>query len=88
MWIDMETGNPSGVKDFRALDRKLPLVSLLMTTWNCREALKKTLKSVERQDYPSIEIVIKDGGSTDGTVDMRDGHSSGNLRRTAAFTTG
>ena len=70
MWIDMETGNPSGVKDFRALDRKLPLVSLLMTTWNCREALKKTLKSVERQDYPSIEIVIKDGGSTDGTVDI------------------
>ena len=47
-----------------------PVVSLLMTTWNCREALKKTLKSVLTQDYPAIEIVIKDGASSDGTVDV------------------
>ncbi len=61
--------SPSGT-GFRALDRRLPLVSLLMTTRNCRDALKKTLKSVLTQDYPAIEIVIKDGDSTDGTLDV------------------
>ena len=58
------------VTEFRALDREFPQVSLLMTTRNCREALKKTLSSVLTQDYPAIEIVIKDGDSTDGTVDV------------------
>ncbi len=51
-------------------DDNKPVVSLLMTTMNCREALENTLEGVRRQDYPRIEIVIKDGGSDDGTVDV------------------
>ena len=60
---------PEMIKSGHSEETK-PLVSLLMTTWNCREALKKTLKSVQTQDYPAIEIVIKDGDSSDGTVDV------------------
>lgn len=45
-------------------------VSLILTTYNCTENLKRTLKSIEEQDYPDIEVVIKDGGSTDGTVEV------------------
>ena len=45
-------------------------VSLILTTYNCADNLKRTLKSIEEQDYPDIEVVIKDGGSTDGTVDV------------------
>lgn len=45
-------------------------VSLILTTFNCRSNLTKTLESIERQDYPDLEIVIKDGGSTDGTLDI------------------
>lgn len=45
-------------------------VSLILTTFNCREHLKLTLNSIETQDYPGIEVIIKDGGSTDGTVDV------------------
>ncbi len=45
-------------------------LSLLLTTFNSSENLKKTLDSIERQDYRDIEVVIKDGGSTDGTLDI------------------
>lgn len=46
------------------------LVSLILTTFNCKENLKKTLESIESQDYPDLEVVIKDGGSSDGTVEV------------------
>lgn len=45
-------------------------VSLILTTYNCREDLKKTLKSIEIQDYPDIEVCIADGCSTDGTIEV------------------
>lgn len=45
-------------------------ISLILTTHNSRDNLEKTLKSIEIQSYPDIEVVIKDGGSTDGTIDI------------------
>ena len=45
-------------------------VSLILTTYNCKGNLVKTLESIEKQDYPNIEVVIKDGESKDGTVDI------------------
>ena len=45
-------------------------VSLILTTYNCKDNLVKTLKSIDEQDYPNVEVVIKDGGSTDGTLDI------------------
>lgn len=45
-------------------------VSVIMTTYNSITHLRTTLESVRAQDYPSIEIVICDGGSTDGTLDV------------------
>ena len=44
-------------------------VSLLITTYNVKDHLTVTLESIRAQDYSSIEVVIVDGGSTDGTVD-------------------
>lgn len=43
-------------------------VSIIMTTFNCAKNLDKSLQSILIQDYPSIEIVIVDGGSTDETI--------------------
>ena len=43
-------------------------VSLIMTTYNSADHLARTLESVERQDYPCMEVNIKDGGSTDDTL--------------------
>lgn len=45
-------------------------VSLILTTYNCKENLVRTLHSIEQQDYLDIEVVIKDGKSTDGTVSI------------------
>lgn len=45
-------------------------VSLLVTTYNVKEDLKETLAGIEKQDYVPIEVVIVDGGSDDGTVDV------------------
>lgn len=41
-----------------------------MTTYNAAGNLAVTLGSIEKQDYPDIEVLIVDGESTDGTVDM------------------
>ncbi len=43
-------------------------VSLILTTYNSAENLAGTLESIEKQDYPRIEVNIKDGGSTDDTL--------------------
>lgn len=45
-------------------------VSLLLTTYNVKDHLAITLESIKRQDYAPIEVVIVDGKSTDGTVEM------------------
>lgn len=45
-------------------------VSLILTSYNCKDNIVRTLKSIEMQDYPNIEIVIIDGLSVDGTVDI------------------
>ncbi len=46
------------------------LVSVIMTTYNSINVIRKTLASVTGQDYPNIEIIAVDGGSTDGTVEV------------------
>ncbi len=45
-------------------------VSLILTTYNCKENFRTTMESILEQDYPDIEIVVKDGGSTDGTLEL------------------
>lgn len=45
-------------------------MSLIMTTYNSHDNFTKSIESALAQDYPSIELVIVDGGSTDGTVDI------------------
>ena len=45
-------------------------VSLLLTVINAKKTLPITLRSIGEQDYPDLEVVIVDGGSTDGTVEL------------------
>ena len=47
-----------------------PLVSVLTTSYNHARWLPDTLNSVERQDYPEVEHVVVDDGSSDESVDV------------------
>jgi len=47
----------------------LPLVSVLIVTWNRKDDVLETIRSIYDQDYRSFEIVMVDNGSKDGTVE-------------------
>ena len=45
-----------------------PLVTIITPTFNSAATLRDTLESVYRQDYPAIEHILVDGGSSDDTL--------------------
>ncbi len=54
----------------RDMKQKLPLVSIITPSYNQGQFIKDTIESVLSQDYPNIEYIIMDGGSTDNTLSI------------------
>ena len=48
----------------------MPKVSIVTPSFNQARYLPLTLQCVREQDYPDIEHIVVDGGSTDGTLDI------------------
>lgn len=52
-----------------------PLVSVVVTTFNSERFLREGLDSVFAQAYPAIEVIVVDGASADGTLEILGGYS-------------
>jgi len=45
-------------------------VSIITVCWNSAKTIANAIQSVVNQNYPNIEYIIIDGGSTDGTLEI------------------
>ena len=58
-----------------SLTMATPIVSIITITYNAVQTVERTILSVEEQDYPAIQYIVIDGGSTDGTMQVVGRHS-------------
>ena len=54
----------------RELIKKLPKISIIVPSFNKVKYISKTFQSIVDQKYPNLEVLIYDGGSTDGTTQV------------------
>jgi len=51
-------------------EKNLEKISIVMPSYNQVDFIEQSILSVLNQNYPNIELIIIDGGSTDGTVEI------------------
>ena len=49
-----------------------PKISIVTPAYNCKSLISATMDSVLDQQYPNLEYIVIDGGSTDGTAQVID----------------
>lgn len=49
---------------------KIPLISVIMPTYNAITTINGSLESIKKQTYKNYEIIVVDDGSFDGTTDL------------------
>jgi glycosyltransferase involved in cell wall biosynthesis len=54
----------------RAFDPRLPTISVVTPVFNGARFLEDALQSIHGQDYPNVEHIVMDGGSTDATISI------------------
>lgn len=48
----------------------MPTISIIIATFNAAGTLQRCLDSIRAQTAPDVELIVMDGGSSDGTVAM------------------
>ncbi len=51
------------------MNQASPTLSAVIISWNRSELLQEAIHSLRQQHYPSLEIIVVDNGSTDGSLD-------------------
>jgi glycosyltransferase involved in cell wall biosynthesis len=49
---------------------RFPKISIVTPAYNCKNLISATMDSVLSQQYPNLEYIVIDGGSTDGTTQV------------------
>ncbi|MGP8321877.1 MAG: glycosyltransferase [Methanosarcinaceae archaeon] len=60
---------PSG-KPAKEFQERYPTISIVTPSYNQGKFLGKCIQSILSQDYPNLELIIIDGGSTDESVEI------------------
>lgn len=63
-----------------APDESLPSLSIVTPSFNQGDYIGRTVGSILSQDYPKLEYVVADGGSTDATLDVLRAHESPQIK--------
>ena len=66
---DVHGGDPMRTCLLDSRPVELPSITIVTPCLNAAATIEECLASVRRQDYPRIEHVVVDGGSTDGTLE-------------------
>ena len=72
-----ERGWPA-VERPEGLERAFPLLSVVIVTWNNRAMNRLCLESLfARTEWPNLEVIVVDNGSSDGTPELLAGLAGG-----------
>lgn len=58
----------------------LVMISVITAVFNRAATIGQAIESVFAQDYPEVEHLVIDGGSTDGTLDVVNAHRHGRMQ--------
>jgi glycosyltransferase involved in cell wall biosynthesis len=62
------------------MDKGLPLVSIVMATYNRAKTIERAVDSVLNQTYKNVELIIIDDGSVDNTIEILKRYSTPVIR--------
>ncbi|MBT8518757.1 glycosyltransferase [Polynucleobacter paneuropaeus] len=73
-WSGIElTGVDSALREActsNSIDINLPRISIVIPTYQAGKLLERTIRSILLQNYPNIDLILMDGGSSDESIEV------------------